>query len=236
MPKTIFHDVFAHFKRYSPKPVSEVFRRVGTAFLTPFLFGWNTGHFLSSLLGRSVTKDGAALPWYNYPCIHFLQQRSFSDKTILEFGGGQSTTWWAQRALRVVTFESDQKWMEKIRSQNLDNVQLHLVSGDDPEECISDVTAVLNAAPNQRFDIIIIDGLFRRELIDIAIQFLETNGALICDNSEGYGFHEELKDKSFQRLDFFGQVPGVTLPHTTSIFFDSRCFLFDPRHTIPASY
>ncbi len=230
--KTIFHRIFAHFKSYSPKPVSEVVRRAGTAFLTPFMFSWNTGHFLSSMRGRSVTKTGTPLPWYTYPSISFLSHRSFSDKTIIEFGRGQSTTWWAKRASKVITFESDHAWLKRIRYTSPTNVDLHLVSANDPHACVQGVSQVLNKEPDQRYDVIVIDGLHRRELVPVACEFLAEDGAIICDNAEGYGFYEEFKNKHFQRVDFFGYAPGAISPHTTSLFFPVQCFLFDPKHPI----
>ncbi|MFT6408402.1 MAG: hypothetical protein ACJAQ6_001820 [Arenicella sp.] len=51
----------------------------------------------------AVARDVSAIPWYTYPSIDFLKFRDFSNKTVLEFGGGQSTLWRASKASSVVT-------------------------------------------------------------------------------------------------------------------------------------
>ncbi|MFM7806835.1 MAG: thrombospondin type 3 repeat-containing protein, partial [Planctomycetota bacterium] len=46
---------------------------------------------------------------------------------------------------------------------------------------------------NRKFDVIVIDGLDRRQLVPVACERLAEGGIVICDNAEGYGFHEALK-------------------------------------------
>src|SRR5262245_56791293 len=87
------------------KPLRSVLsavRRTQTALRAPIRFSKNTGHFLSSLKARAVDKDGNPLPWYTYPAIDFLRRKCFAERTVLEFGSGQSTLWWAARARSVV--------------------------------------------------------------------------------------------------------------------------------------
>lgn len=108
------------------------------------------------------------------------------------------------------------------------SVSIHLVSGDDAKA----VRPILANCGTVRFDIIVIDGLRRQEMIDLAIPLLAEDGAIICDNSSGYGFFEGFRGKGFQRVDFYGAVPGVVLSSCTSIFFRDRCFLFDNSHPI----
>ena len=84
-----------------------------------------------------------------------------------------------------------------------------------------------------KFDVIIIDGLFRFQMIDIAMKAMADSGAIICDDADGYGFYEGFKDSGLNRVDFFGYSPGVILPHCSSIFFGNGSFLFEPQHLIP---
>ncbi|MEY4942961.1 MAG: hypothetical protein RL254_1142, partial [Planctomycetota bacterium] len=80
---------------------------------------------------------------------------------MLEFGGGQSSIWWAKQAKRVLTFEGDQAWHDRIRGQMPTNVDLQLVQGDSPEARVARIQQVLAKDPAERFDVIIIDGLDR---------------------------------------------------------------------------
>ena len=91
-------------KKLFPSWLSNPVRNVVTAVLTPITTSYRTGHFRSSLKMAAVTRQGDPLPWYTYPAIDFLKDRNYAGKTVLEFGGGQSTLWWAAHAASVVTF------------------------------------------------------------------------------------------------------------------------------------
>lgn len=98
---------------------------------------------------------------------------------------------------------------------------------------VSQVNKVLDAKQYSAYDVIIIDGLFRYEMIEIALPLMKDDGMIICDNAEGYGFYEGFKESGLNRVDFFGNAPGVLLPHVTSIFFKSQSFAFSSEYPIP---
>ena len=180
----------------------------------------------------AVSRNGEALPWYTYPCIDFLKYRSYKDKSILEFGAGQSTLWWANRARRVVSMEGDIHWLNTIKPNVPINVELHLVSVESPTNCVQDVNKALDSYLDSKFDVIVIDGLYRFEMIEIACRVLADTGIIVCDNSEGYGIYDGFKERGLNRVDFFGNAPGVILPHCTSIFFQTTSFVFSPFYSI----
>lgn len=233
MTQTRIQKGFKPFKAYFPPWLSNPIRSLFTAVLTPILYSWRTGHFKSSFKMAAVSRQGDPLPWYTYPCIDFLRYRSYENRLVLEFGGGQSTFWWAQRAKRVVTFERDGEWYEKLRSSLPSNVELYLVPMESPAACVEEVEKVLGMLPDSRFDIIVIDGLYRYDLIDVAQRVMTDTGVIICDNAEGYGFYGRFRDRNLDRVDFFGNAPGVVLPHCTSIYFRSGSFVFSPKYPIP---
>lgn len=233
MSYTIFHQAFLLVKARLPRQISEVIRNTATAFLTPILFSYRTGHFLSSLKMTAVSKKGEPLPWYTYPSIDFLKNRSYEDKIILEFGGGQSTLWWARRAKSVVTLEGDLTWFNRIKHHMPGNVDLNCVSMANVVINTAQVEKIIHSKPHTQYDVIIIDGLYRYEMIPIALRMMAQDGIIICDNAEGYGFYEGFKESGLNRVDFFGNAPGVILPHATSIFFRPSSFVFSSAYPIP---
>ena len=92
MGATSIQRIFAPVKRFTPEWLSGAIRSVGTAALTPLYFSARSGHFKSSFKRAAVTPRGDPLPWYTFPCIDFLRQRKFAGRSVLEFGGGQSST------------------------------------------------------------------------------------------------------------------------------------------------
>jgi len=222
---------FALVKAWFPSWIANPIRCLATALLTPIYFSYRTGHFRSSLLSKAVQNNGDPLPWYTYPSIDFLKNRSYADKSVLEFGAGQSTLWWAERAKHVLALEGDNGWYQKIRGTTPRKVELHLVSMESPAACVSDVEKILGLKAC-RYDVIVIDGLYRREMTDIAHSLMTDDGMIICDDAEGYGIYDAFKNSGLSRVDFYGHAPGVVLPHCTSIFFKPGSFPFGAKHRI----
>jgi hypothetical protein len=103
---------------------------------------------------------------------------------------------------------------------------------ESPEACASDVNKILGDVNLRRYDVIVIDGLYRCEMTDIAQKLMAEDGMIICDNAEGYGFYEAFRNSGLSRVDFYGHAPGVVLPHATSIFFKPGSFAFGAEHPI----
>ena len=205
-------------------------KMIGRAVLTPAAFSYYSVHFRSSLKGAAVDRYGVPIPWYTYSSIWFLQQKKFSGKTVLEFGAGQSTSWWAQRADKVVAFERNQGWYERLKSVLPKNVELYF----DPKGDMSGFEEVLR---DRRFDVIVIDGQKREKCAEVAPDLLAPAGAILIDNSEGYGsggrksIVDPFRELGFSRVDFYGHAPAVLRPHCTSLLFREKCFLLDSEES-----
>lgn len=167
-----------NIKTYIPTSVFRPLRAVATAVLTPIRFAARTGHFRSSLAEAAVSSSGDPLPWYTYPCIDLLSQKSFAGRSVVEFGSGQSTLWWSKHAAKVIAFENDPAWYERVKDSLPGNASVNLISDwimrDDPLK------------GDERFDIIVVDGLDRARATELAISHIAPCGAIIIDNSEGF--------------------------------------------------
>lgn len=119
------------------------------------------------------------LPWYTYHAIDFLSGVDFSGQSVLEFGAGQSTLWWAERAARVFSVEQDAPWFEALLKaiKNKLNVEVHLA-----QESLE-----FAATPIGRtFDVIVIDGGDRFLCTQAALKMLQAGGVIVLDDSEGF--------------------------------------------------
>lgn len=220
----IYQDVQGVIKRILPGPVARAIRAAATALLSPLHWSYQSGHFRSSLISRAVDKSGRPLPWYTYPAIHFLSAKNLSERDILEFGAGQSTLWWAERARSVIALENDSGWLEALKRKVPSNVSLYpvLTGLDDAEPLLQ----------GKEFDVIIVDGLDRLAAAKEAVAHLKDAGAILLDNAEcfwgepgTYPILDLFRKEGFRRIDFYGHAPGVILPHCTSLLFRSECFL-----------
>jgi hypothetical protein len=221
------HRVFATLRRVLPDRLARSVRAAGTAFLTPLYFAYDTGHFRSSLRSKAFDRDGVPIPWYTYPAIQLLRAKSFAGMRVLEFGAGQSTIWWAQRAESVISLESDAKWYEFITPQLPRNAAIHLV-----DIRLTEFEGLVPAA--ETFDVIIVDGLDRAIAARKSLGSLAQDGIFILDNAEihwaddrSWPIMDLLHDAGYMRVDFYGYSPANILPHCTSFFFRGKCFLFE---------
>ena len=181
-----------------------------------------------------MSRSGKAIPWFTYPAIDFLITRDFSSSSILEFGGEQSTKFWGRVSRDVTTFETDTGWIEEIKRICKSNVEIYHA----PTELKQQEAFVRQTLDRlgKKFDVIIVDGMYRNRMFEISVPFLADGGMVICDNAEGYGFYEswqKFPGFSFMRVDFYGHAPGVIHPHVTST---SEVY-GDPRvHPQPEAY
>lgn len=100
-------------------------------------------HFRSSIATTAMTANGTPLPWYTYPAAGFLSQRDFVGRRILEFGGGQSTLWWANRAQSVLTIEEGEVWYHSLKGKVPDNVELRHVAADRETRDVSETKEII---------------------------------------------------------------------------------------------
>ncbi len=214
-------------RRYLPRSVWRPLRSWGTALAGPVRFSLATGHLRSSLAGKACDREGQPLPWYTFPAIDFLAQRSFGGKRVLEFGGGQSTLWWSARADFVLTVEEDEDWCKFLATQIGNNVSLHHVPVDRGTRTVEPVRELIRQSGVEQFDLVLIDGHLREELVAVGFDYLAPRGAVLMDNAEGYRFQEMCQGRECSRVDFYGFSPNGWRRGCTSFAFVGDCFLLD---------
>jgi hypothetical protein len=163
-------------------------------------------------LSRAVNAAGEPIPWYTYPAIEYLSQLDARDLSVFEFGTGSSSLFWAARARRVYAVENDPAWHARIAAQRPPNLQLFL------REAKDGYVACL-AEQQERFDLIVIDGRWRRACARLAPQHLREGGLLVLDNSDWHPLTAaDLRAAGFLQIDFSGFGPLNAYAWTTSLF------------------
>ncbi len=159
-----------------------------------------------------LDADAQPIPWYTYPAIEFIRQIDFSDQRVFEFGSGNSTLFWAKRAMSVVAVEHDPAWHEKIANGLPENVEYLLRQGE--EDYVESIERFAGF-----FDVIIIDGIHRFDCAVRARRKLAANGLIILDNADWkHKTTKFLRDSDLIEVDMtgFGPINGYTW--TTSFF------------------
>lgn len=204
--------------------------------------GRHRGYLRSLREGMCVDNNGDPIPWYTYPVIDQLAKWDFSNCEIFEFGCGNSTRWWAQRARSVVSVESTADWYQKIMDSKIlpDNVTPILVRTDEGERqaALDRYVGILDQYG--KFDVIVIDGeaenRTRYASARAAIPHLKTNGMIILDNSDWLPETcQLLRDAGLIEIDYCGNGPLNTHAETTSLFL-GKDFQVRPLNAIHPGY
>ena len=200
-------------KLFSP-PIKQDYIRVNDARVQSILkiLDDGYGHKISYELQKPVDVLGNPLPWFTYPAIEFLKQLNLIGLSVFEWGMGNSTLYFAPKVKHVLSIEHNKEWFDLISKNLPKNVTAILESAADYDK--------YPLKENRKFDLIIVDGIKRKECLNIAPKLLTENGLIIFDNSDrNPELCENLRNENFLETDFHGFGPINPYTWTTSIFF-----------------
>jgi hypothetical protein len=176
------------------------------------ILGIDFGQYKTARLWESLDRNNDPIPWFSYPAIEYIMQLDFSEKTVFEFGSGNSTRFWAGRCKKVVSVDDKREWYNKMKGKLPDNVEYFLKGG---QEYIKSISTFENV-----FDVIIIDGGHRYECAVEALSKLSDDGFIILDNSDDEEKASKLlRDADLIEVDMSGFGPIQRGTWTTSFYF-----------------
>jgi hypothetical protein len=142
------------------------------------------------------------IPWFTDGCSTFLANLfkwipTYCGRrlTVLEFGGGNSTFFFLSKGLRVVSVESDENYIEFLSNTSRNTGYSVKVYDDSSEYLMSNshtdlsivfaqnLTDVPEFIGSIRADIIVNDGISRREVLEKIIQ-IKPKSIIVLDNVE----------------------------------------------------
>ncbi len=178
------------------------------------------GWFNSYKKREPFDKFGNPIPWMSYPSIDFLEERLKPNLNLFEYGSGNSTFYYATKVLKVTSVEHDNIWFSKIKKKLPANVEL-IFSKFEPDKEYCKMSKNIN----EKFDIIIVDGVDRNNCLKYSVEALSPSGVLILDDSERKEYFEGteyiIKNK-FKKIDFWGIAPGILFKKCTTIFYKNN--------------
>ncbi|ORE91070.1 hypothetical protein ATO13_21226 [Stappia sp. 22II-S9-Z10] len=135
---------------------------------------------LLATLGRMPRR-----PWISYDATAVLAQMMRERPlAVLEFGSGASTLWFARRAAELHSVEHNPAWHTRVSellnalpAERSARVEYEL----QPEE--ADYTTFRKGRV-EGFDIVLVDGIWRRECVSNHLDTLRKGGVVYLDNSD----------------------------------------------------
>jgi len=120
-------------------------------------------------------------PWWAPDAVKFVNDYLTKDSLVLEFGGGGSSPWLADRAKKVITIEHHPKWARMIRESNKENLEVRELSRP--------YNLICKEFKDNTFDLIIVDGRDRVKCFKDAKRLVKPGGWIALDDAarERYG-------------------------------------------------
>lgn len=169
---------------------------------------------------QSVDQNGSPIPWVTYSFIDFIKDRITNSHSIFEYGSGNSTKFYADRAKYVKSVEHDKTWFERIKGTNPSNAEILYCALN-----TNGAYSRMSVNSDICFDIIIVDGRDRVNCCKQAVEALTDHGVIVLDDSERESYAEAigfLKERGFRQLVFSGISPGLFYYKSTSIFYKTN--------------
>ncbi|MEH3034302.1 MAG: hypothetical protein PGN07_09760 [Aeromicrobium erythreum] len=143
---------------------------------------------------RLRARGATAPPWITADALELLDEVLRPGDRGVEWGSGGTTTWFAERITHLTSVEGTRSWHavleERLRTQGVGNVDLHLVPFDElGYETPEHEAAYVGAAPDLAagsLDLAFVDGEYRDACMLRAIDLLRSGGVLVLDNAETY--------------------------------------------------
>lgn len=137
----------------------------------------------------SYQRSHPEMPWLAPAACEVLNSLIKSTDTVLEFGSGRSTKWFAQYAFKVISLEHSKDWLDKVgtdlEASSFDNVDLHFVAGS-----AAYIDLVDEIVPDGSVDISLVDGIKRDECALLSLRKVRPGGVIIIDDSQRYLPHK----------------------------------------------
>jgi predicted O-methyltransferase YrrM len=126
--------------------------------------------------GRILDPEtGFILPWYTSPCLEWLTSIITKAKHVFEYGVGDSTKWFIEKGAYVTGVDDDSNWSSQ------GGVYIRLAT--EKKEYLESIYHYRGKDIGfKKFDMVIIDGIYRDECTQHALACLKPGGYLIIDN------------------------------------------------------
>jgi hypothetical protein len=131
--------------------------------------------------------NGLCFPWFTHPFLEQLKTWDLKDATVLEWGGGRSSLWWANKCKSLYTIEANAMWAKQIEEELFYYPFVEVILREINEGDQSKVDFYTAIPEGCKPDIVVIDGILRHECLLKALT-LPRPLIIIHDNWQQDGF------------------------------------------------
>lgn len=132
-------------------------------------------------------KSHKSLPWLTQDSIKIIESLILKSDNMIEFGSGRSTPWFSNRVNKLISIETDQKWVKTV-SDNItisSKVELYLLKTED------EFLSKINFIQDHTLEIALIVGKYRDLCVNYIFNKINSRGIIIIDNVIWFLFNSQ---------------------------------------------
>lgn len=136
------------------------------------------------VLADTAWEEG--IPWLRPGATKFFEERLPKEATVLEWGMGASTVWFAKNGYYVISCELNLDWWLSVSDRLYkERCRTHAVLKDFHADGIEKYADwILDESEDETFDLVLIDGRNRCRCLGNVRSKVKVGGMLCLDNSE----------------------------------------------------
>lgn len=119
---------------------------------------------------RTLDEKGITMPWWTRPSLEWLLTLPLREMVVFEYGCGASSMWFLRNCKIAFGVDHNLEWLPNRPGYKL---------AKSATEYIEEATRLVN-----KYDLIVIDGIYRDDCTEYALKSLLPGGYLIIDNFE----------------------------------------------------
>jgi predicted O-methyltransferase YrrM len=185
------------------------------------------GRYISQSIGSRRTPLQMGLPWISWAAIDRLSEIVSANHRVVEFGGGGSTVWFAERAASVLCIESSDKRAhiiaEELRDRSLENVKVELHRYPLDDAAAYSASSCSARIQGGQYDVIMIDGYeeniqYRPIAFSVAEHSVKPGGVIVVDDSWRYP-QLKIRNRAKKHEEHRSTVTGRFSVTSTDIYY-----------------
>ena len=141
---------------------------------------WSRPYLLGRLRTWLYQRRNPDAPWFTADAIRLLESRVGPADTVLEFGSGRSTLWFARRCARVESVEHNPAWRTEVNRRLASAVLAGKAVVHAAGE--AEYAEVADRFVDDSFTVVVVDNLRRADCVNHALPKLRAGGWLVIDN------------------------------------------------------
>lgn len=138
-------------------------------------------------------------PWLTRSMVRFLAGYLKPEHTMVEFGSGRSTRWFARRVGRLISIEHHAAWHAEMSKKLADLPPGrcdYVLAGEDAAGYLAPVSARAASLPGGKADVVLVDGIHRDLCAVWALEHTRPGGLILIDNANWFLPHHTRAPKS----------------------------------------